>query len=142
MSTPEVRLAVALFAVHPLSGSRAPPCHCAFGGDLIDGNLPAITSWTEECFTSVQVQVLSSANTLAAWTADPVAARLDVVMVPAGKLVQTRRVLTSPHGHVTTVLTGQHNGSLDWHWLWTNMTTPMMADASLATACSALLDCF
>ena len=66
MSAPEVRLAVAPFAVHPLPGSRVPLRHCAFSDDTIEGNLPAITSWTEECFASVEVQVLLSANVLAA----------------------------------------------------------------------------
>ena len=66
MSTPEVRLVVAPSAVCPLPGSGVPLHHCAFSGDLIEGDLPAITSWTEECFASVEERVLLSANALAA----------------------------------------------------------------------------
>ena len=113
MSTPDVRLAVASFAVHPLPGSGAPRRHCAFSGDLIDGNLPAVINWTEEQFALAEVQVLESANILAAWAADAAAARLDAVVAPAGESVQTRKAMPLPHGHVTTALTAQRNGVLD-----------------------------
>ena len=82
MSTPEVRLAVAPFAVRPLPGSGVPLRHCAFSGDLIDGNLPAIINWTKEQFALAEAQVLESANILAAWAADAAVARLDAVAVP------------------------------------------------------------
>ena len=114
MSTPEVRLAVAPFAVHPLPGSGVPLRHCAFSGDLIDGNLPAIINWTKEQFALAEVQVLESANISAAWAADAAAARLDAVVAPAGESVQTRKVMPLPHGHVTIALTVQRNGILDW----------------------------
>ena len=58
MSTPEVRLAVAPFAVHPLPGSGVPLHHCTFSGDLIKGNLPVITNWMEECFALAEAQAL------------------------------------------------------------------------------------
>ena len=114
MSTPEVRLVVAPFAVHPLPGSGAPLRHHAFSGDSIEGNLPAIVNWTEECFALAAAQVLLSVNILAAWAADAAFTRLDDVMVPAGKAIQTRRVMSLPHGHVTMALAAQHNGILDW----------------------------
>ena len=141
MSTPEVRLVVAPFAVHPSPGSGVPLHHCAFSGDSIEGNLPAIIDWTEECFALAEAQALALANVLAAWAADATVTRLDNVTVPAGKDVQTRRVMPSLHRHVTMALTAQCNGILDWHWLWANMAAPILADAALTTAHSALLDC-
>ena len=42
MSTPEVHLAVAPFAVRPLPGSGVPVCCHAFSGDAIAGDLPAM----------------------------------------------------------------------------------------------------
>ena len=114
MSTPDVRLAVAPFAVHPSPGSGVPRCHCAFSGDLIDGNLPAIINWTEEQFALAEVQVLESANNSAAWAADAAAARLNAVVAPAGESVQTRRAMPLPHRHVATALTAHGNGVLDW----------------------------
>ena len=68
-------------------------------------------------------------------------ARLNNVVAPAGESIQTRRVMPLPHGHVTMALTAQHNGVLDWHWLWAHVATPIVADAALTTACTALLDC-
>ena len=44
MSTPEVRLATAPFAVRPSPGSGVPLHHHAFSGDSIEGNLPAIVN--------------------------------------------------------------------------------------------------
>ena len=117
MSTPDVRLAVAPFAVHPLPGSGVPRRHCAFSGDLIDGNLPAIINWTEEQFALAEAQVLESANISAAWAADAAAARLDAVVAPAGESVQTRKAMPLPHRCVTMALTAQRNGILDWRWL-------------------------
>ena len=76
MSTPEVRLAVAPFAAHPLPGSEVPLHRHAFSGDLIDGNLPAVMRWTEECFGPVEAQALDAADVSAAWTAGTMAARL------------------------------------------------------------------
>ena len=113
MSTPEIRLAVTPFAVRPLPGSGTFLCHCASSGDPIEGDLPAITNWTEECFALAEAQALASANVLAAWAAGAVVARLDTMLVPAGKSVQTRRVMPLPHGHVTMALTAQCNGVLD-----------------------------
>jgi len=140
MSTPEVRLVVAPFAVRPLPGSGVPLRHCAFSGDPIDGNPPAVIDWTEEQFALAEVQVLESANVSAAWAADAAVARLNAVVAPAGKSVQTRKVMLLPHRCVTTPLTAQRNGVLDWRWLWANVATPILADAALTTACSALLD--
>ena len=125
MSTPEVRLAVAPFTVRPLPGSGAPLRHCAFSGDLIEGNLPAIVNWTEECFALAEAQVLASANVSAAWVADVAVARLDAVVAPAGKSIQTRRVMPSLHRHVSMALTAQRNDVLDWRWLWANVATPI-----------------
>ena len=45
------------------------------------------------------------------------------------------------HRHVTMALTAQRNDILVWHWLWANVATLIMADATLTTACAALLDC-
>ena len=70
MSTPEVRLAIAPFTVCPSPGSGAPLHHCALSGDSIEGNLPAIVDWTEECFASAEAQALALANVLAAWASD------------------------------------------------------------------------
>jgi len=141
MSTPEVRLAVTPFAVCPLPGSGVPLCHHAFSGDSIERNLPAIIDWTEECFALAETQVLVSANVLAAWAADAAVARPDDAVAPAGKSIQTRRVMPLPHRHVTMALTAQRNGILDWQWLWANVATPIVEDAALTTACAALLDC-
>ena len=117
MSTPEVRLAVAPFVVHPLPGSGVPLHHHAFSGDPIDGNPPVIIRWTEECFGPVKAQALDAANVLAAWTADVMAARLGPMAHPDGKLAQTRRVFPSLHRCVVAALAAQCNGTLDWHWL-------------------------
>ena len=114
MSTPEVRLAVTPFAVRPSPGSGVPLHHCAFSGDSIEGNLPAIINWTEECFALAEAQVLVSANVSAAWAADAAVTRLDAVVAPAGKSVQTRRVMPSPHRHVTMALMAQRTGASDW----------------------------
>ena len=140
MSTPDVRLAVAPFAVHPLPGSGVPRRHCAFSGDPIDGDLPAIINWTKEQFALAEVQVLESANISAAWAADAAVTRLGAVVAPAGESVQTRKAMPLPHRHVTTALTAQCNGILDWRWLWANAATPILADMALTTACSASLD--
>ena len=113
MSTPDVRLAVAPFAMRPLPGSGVPSRHCAFSGDLIDGDPPAVIDWTEEQFALAEEQALESANVSAAWAADAAVARLDAVVAPAGESVQTRKAMPLPHRHVTTALTAQHNGVLD-----------------------------
>ena len=112
MSTPEVRLAVAPFAVRPLPGSGAPLRHCAFSGDLIEGNLPAIINWTEECFALAEVQVLASANVLAAWAADAAAARLNAMLAPASESVQTRRVMPCRTG--VSPWLSQHRAMAFW----------------------------
>ena len=124
MSTPEVRLAVAPFAVHPSPGSGVPLCHHAFSGVLIEENLPAIIDWTEECFELAEAQALASTNVSAAWAADAAVTRLNAAVAPASKSIQTRRVMPLPHRHVTM----------------TNVATPILADAALTTACTALLD--
>ena len=53
MSTPAARLAVAPFAARPCPGSGLPVRHCAFSGDLVESNLPAIINWTEDSFAPV-----------------------------------------------------------------------------------------
>ena len=141
MSTPEVRLAVAPFAVRPSLGSGVPLRHCAFSGDSIEGDPPAIINWTDECFALAEAQVLASANVSAAWAAYAAVARLNAVVAPAGKSIQTRRVMPLPHRCVAMALTAQRTGVLDWQWLWANAATPVLADVALTTACSALLDC-
>ena len=49
--------------------------------------------------------------------------------------------MPSPHRHVTMALAAQRNSVLDWRWLWANVATPILADPTLTTAYSALLDC-
>ena len=106
MITPEVRLVVAPFTLRPSPGSGGPLRHCAFSGDPIDGDLPAIIDWTEEQFALAEAQVLESANTLAAWAADAAVARLDAIVAPAMQIrsnkksdaVAAQACHHSPHG--------------------------------------------
>lgn len=138
-------LAIAPFAGDTLPGVAAPNNRYAFSSDVsAAGNLPGLLEVTAECFHQVQgVNVLQRADVAAAWAA-LAAGALNLPPVPAGAAnahqVSTRRAMPVPHELASGIIQAQVAGSLSWRQLWTDVVTPLLADANLAQDYEPFID--
>jgi len=138
-------VAVAPFSPAALPGQAPAEGKYVFCGDVTaNGVLPGLVHVTNQSFHQmVAVPVLVRGDVAAAaWTALPAGESLLEVLDAAATThnVITRRATPIPQQFAENIMDHYMRGELTWHFLWTDVAAPILADVNMTQVYGIFLD--